>query len=268
MITHPLKRLPQIVTLALCVALLGGCGAAQRDTLVQVSTIDALLAGQYDGQITCGQVLRKGGFGLGTFDALEGEMVVLDGRVYQIKADGKVYTPGPDTPTPFATVCRFEADTRFTLPVGTTWDQMQAELDTRLGNVNYFYAVKVTGRFATMKTRSVPAQRKPYPELAEVAKGQSVFDFTDTRGTLVGFRCPPYVKGLNVPGYHVHYLTHDRKAGGHVLDLTFAEPTVVEIDRCDRFELLLPPNAEALRDLDLSKDRGKALHEVERGGKK
>ncbi|MBI1374334.1 MAG: acetolactate decarboxylase [Phycisphaera sp.] len=246
---------------------IGGAGAP-HDTLTQVSTIDALLAGQYDGHISCGEMLRHGGFGLGTFDALDGEMVVLGGHVYQVRSDGHVYTPGPDTPTPFATVCRFRADDRLVVEAGTTWEALQQQIDARLGNVNYFYAVKLTGRFKVMKTRAVPAQAKPYPELADAAKGQSVFDMTEVSGTLVGFRCPPYVTGMNVPGYHVHFLTDDRRAGGHVLDLELANTAVCEIDRLDRYEVLLPSDPEALRQLDLSKDRGKELNDVERGGGK
>ena len=85
-----------------------------------------------------------------------------------------------------------------------------------------FYAVMIQGEFSYVKTRSVPAQEKPYPPLAEVTKNQPTFEFTDVTGTMVGFRCPPYVTGINVPGYHLHFLTDDRTAGGHLLEFTVA----------------------------------------------
>jgi acetolactate decarboxylase len=49
------------------------CAQAQdnRDLLYQVSTIDALLSGIYDSVATVGDVLNHGGFGLGTFDAVD-----------------------------------------------------------------------------------------------------------------------------------------------------------------------------------------------------
>jgi acetolactate decarboxylase len=74
----------------------------------------------------------------------------------------------------------------------------------------------VDGRFEYVRTRSVPRQRIPYPPLAEVVKDQPVFELSAVRGSLVGFRFPDYAQGLNVAGYHFHFITADRSAGGHV----------------------------------------------------
>lgn len=62
-------------------ALLTGCtgNTPAQDTLYQVSTLDSLMQGVYDGELMLEELLQRGDFGIGTFDALDGEMVILDG---------------------------------------------------------------------------------------------------------------------------------------------------------------------------------------------
>lgn len=82
----------------------------QNDVLYQVSTIDALLEGLYDGELTIKELKEKGDTGLGTFNTLDGEMIVIDGEVYQIRADGLAYLADDTMRTPFAAVTGFVAD--------------------------------------------------------------------------------------------------------------------------------------------------------------
>ena len=250
------------LSVAITLALISGC-AAPRNSITQFGSIDALLAGAYDGQVSCGSLTRRGNLGLGTFDQLDGEMVVLDGRVYQVRSDGKVYSPAAGATTPFAAVVRFEPDQSRTVNNAATFQQFQEQLDATLPSTNVVCAFRVTGRFQQMKTRSVPAQTKPYAPLIEASRRQSVFELGQCRGTLVGFRLPGFVKGINVPGYHVHFLTADRNAGGHVLDFML-EGGVLELAICSRIELLLPTDATALKDIDFSRDRAHELEKVEK----
>jgi len=238
-------------------------GASAQDTVMQVSTIDALVAGVYDGTMSCGRLLQYGDFGIGTFDRLEGEMVVLDGTVYQAKVDGKVYTPDGKTTTPFAAVCRFGADCTFDVRKGMDFKALEEAIDASISNKNLFYAIKVQGTFSYMKTRSVPAQDKPYPPLAEITKHQSIFEKRNIPGTIVGFRCPVYVKGINVPGYHLHFISDDRTWGGHILALETGTGTCA-IDRCNELLMVLPEEGEEFKAVDLSKDRSTELHQVEK----
>jgi acetolactate decarboxylase len=127
--------------------------------------------------------------------------------------------------------------------------------------MNIFYAVKLEGTFKMVKTRSVPRQSKPYKPLIEVAKKQPVFTFENVKGVMVGFRCPIFVKGINVPGYHLHFLTDDRKGGGHVLDFK-TDDIELKICRVLNFRMLLPDN-EAFFKTNLSIDREKELKKVE-----
>ncbi len=234
----------------------------RNDELVQVSTIDALLGGIYDGEVNIGQLLKSGNFGLGTFNSLDGEMVTLDGICYQIKADGKAYRVNSAIKTPFAAVTFFETDIKVICKDTLNLDQLQQKIDSLIPSVNYIYAVKITGCIINATARSVPSQKSPYRPLVEVTRDQPVFSFTNTKGTLVGFRCPQYVNGLNVPGFHLHLLTEDGKAGGHLLSLT-ADSITVEIDQSDSYRIMLPHDKE-FSSADLTNNKKEELKKVER----
>jgi len=224
----------------IAVALAAGCASpAERDVLYQVSTLDALAEGAYDGHVTISELRRHGDFGIGTFDALDGEMVVLDGRVYQIRADGKAQRAGSETTTPFAEVTFFEADHTGSIEGPFDREELERLLDHLLPAENVFYAIKIEGTFAYVKTRSVPKQTKPYSRLAEATQGQPTFEFENVRGTMVGFRCPPGAGGGEGGGWHLHFITADRTAGGHVLELRI-EKVRIEIDYTYGLRVVLP----------------------------
>ncbi len=249
-------------TVGLCL-LLSGCVTPVRNTVLQASTIDALLAGVYDGDMSCRRLLKNGNFGIGTFDRLDGEMVLLDGNMYQIKADGKVYEPDPSVKTPFATICQFNADSAISIKTGSDYETIENLINEYAPNQNLFYAIKITGQFRFMKTRSVPGQQKPYPPLKEVTRNQPEFNMKSISGTIVGFRCPPYVKGINVPGYHLHFISGDRTQGGHILSFEIADGKC-EIDVFNQYLLMLPVNTKEFAETNLSRDRSKELTDVER----
>lgn len=235
---------------------------AKGDTLTQVSTINALLKGIYDGEVTCGELKKAGDFGLGTFNGLDGEMVAVDGRIYQVNSKGKAFLMADDIKTPFAAVTFFEPDKVFPLKSGMDLNTFESFVDSKIPTENIFYAIKIKGSFSKIITRSVPRQSKPYPLLLDVVKGQPEFTFKDVEGVIVGFRSPPYVKGVGVPGYHLHFLTEDRKAGGHILKLVVKD-AVLEIDFTSDFFLKLPGD-DAFYNTNLSEDQAKALKKVEK----
>jgi acetolactate decarboxylase len=247
------------------VLLLGGCSSThcpqERDMLYQVSTIDALLKGNYDGDKTLGSLKNHGDFGIGTFNAIDGEMLLLDGTSYQIKSDGKVYEAPAEMKTPFACVTFFDAEDTFIIESGT--DYAKFAKDSRMYFLpNYFYAVKIEGTFKMIKARSVPAQSKPYPLLTEVVKTQPVFELKDVKGTLAGFCTPSFFKGINVTGLHMHFISDDRKSGGHVLDFQLTEG-FLKTDKTANIYLSLPDSPE-FSAMDLSNDMEKDLNKVEK----
>ncbi len=258
-----MKRVSRLVAAIFLVAACG-CSSApvDRDVVFQASTLDALMAGAYDGQMTCGELRGHGDLGLGTFDALDGEMVVLDGTVYRVRADGRAEVVDDRTGTPFAVVTPFDADIALAISEPLDYGQLQERLNGAMPTANAFYALRVEGHFDYVKTRSVPRQRKPYPPLVEVVKDQPTFEFRDVRGTMVGFRFPSSMQGLNVPGYHLHFLTEGRTAGGHVLECEVGAVTA-EIDEAMRFTMVLP-DTEEFRRLNLTGGASADVEKVER----
>ena len=178
--------------------------------------------------------------------------------------EGEVHAVPDEMTTPFAVVTFFEPD--MILPDMHDMDlgRIEAYLDEHLPTPNIFYAVTVEGQFRYVKTRSVPEQRKPYPPLLEVTKNQPTFALREVQGVMVGFRCPEYMRGINVPGYHFHFLTAEKDAGGHVLEVEI-EKAVASIDYVSGISLVLP-SQEGFYLLDFSRE-GEAereLMEVER----
>jgi len=250
---------------AICLAaLLGGCSQPQhkRDVIFQSSTIISLLKGIYDGDTTCEELKKHGDFGIGTFNGLDGEMVVLNGKIHQIRADGSAHRAPSSLRTPFVVLTFFEPD--LTLPVDTFSSQaeLQKFLDNRLPTKNIFYAIKMQGAFDYVRTRSVPRQSKPYRRLAEVVTDQSIFDFRNIRGTIVGFRMPQFLGGMNIPGYHFHFITQDNTAGGHLVECA-ARNLKAEVDCTHALFITLPRGSEFYQ-LDASKDDQKEVEKVER----
>ncbi len=259
-----MKIVRLVPVLVMCAAVLLGCAALDRprDTLFQVSTIDALLLGMYDGDATIGDVSRHGDFGIGTFAALDGEMVLLDGSFFQITSDGNAHPVPPDAQTPFCAVTFFEPDLSFSVPEAVDYPRFQEYVAGRLPTENIFYAVRVDGTFDEIRVRSVPRQEKPYPLLTDVVKNQPVYTFREVKGTLVGFVCPSYAKGVNVVGWHLHFIADDRRVGGHVLAFSAGDLTV-KIDETPNFSLHLPTDAQ-FYGADFSGDTNDAVKRVEK----
>ena len=251
-----------LLAIAICVF---GCSHPQenKDILFQTSTINALLEGVYDGEITFQELKQHGDFGLGTVNCLDGEMIGLEGKFYQIKADGIAYLIDDSMKTPFACVTFFEPDKSVLLdePINN-YGQLRGYLDNLLTTKNIFYAIKIEGVFRYLKTRSVPKQNKPYLLLAEVVKNQPTFEFHNVAGTIVGFCCPAYVEGINVPGYHLHFITRDKKAGGHLLESQM-QNVKIEIDYTSEFYMVLPEGGEFYK-VDLTEEKQKELEKVEK----
>jgi acetolactate decarboxylase len=223
-----------------------------RHTMFQTSLMSALLDGVYDGDMTVGELLQHGDFGLGTFNALDGEMVVLDSVCYQLRGSGRASIARPDQRTPFAVLTRFVASISTTLPENQTRQEVSDLIHTLIPSENYLYAIRVTGDFQWVRTRTAARQHKPYPPLVAATRGEPVVQFDDISGVVAGFRTPLYEQGIGVPGGHVHFLTADRTQGGHVLDYLIRRGT---LEVCLGTDLHLSlPLTEAFRTANLTPD--------------
>lgn len=225
-----------------------GCShpPCSRNAVFQNAPINALLAGCYSGTMSVKDLEKRGDFGIGTLDALDGEMVVLDHVFYQIKPDGKACRLKGEETSPFATLTFFKNWKEFSSGSKMNYPELTAYLDQKLPSENLIYAVRIEGKFPLLKVRSAARQDKPYPVLTEAITEQKIYELKDQEGTLVGFRFPPYVEGINVPGYHFHFLSKDKAVGGHVLDLEVENPRV-QVDEVSVLSMELPVAGEFLK---------------------
>lgn len=218
-----------------------GCANTLRpkplDTLVQLGTFEKLDRGEYAGLYPTALVGGGNSFGIGTFDGLDGEMVVLDGVIYHAHADGQVTAARPHDITPFATVTQFRAEQSFDMPSPLTgYPAVQAFLTERLPNQEQMIAIRIHGMFATLKLRAPRKQTRPYGSLSEALKTQGVFSATRIEGTMVGFRLPSYLGTSVTVGYHFHFVSDDHRVAGHVLDAS-TEGAKVDVTTLERLDL-------------------------------
>lgn len=208
--------------------------------LFQVSTIEALLHGAYDGDVTVAELTGRGDLGLGTFNALDGELVLADGVLYRAAHDGSVHPAEPERRSPFALVTTFQPGVEIYVGVAQDIDALLSQVAPQSSTCA---AVRIEGRFEHIRLRSVAPQRKPYPPLADVLAEQRVFEEDDIEGVVVGFCFPAHEGRLNLPGRHLHFLSSDRTRGGHVLSCRPAE-CVVRVDHEAEIEVELPPGVQ------------------------
>jgi len=233
-----------------------------RDQITQISVMNALMLGNYQGTTTMETLLQAGNFGLGTLDSLDGELIVLDGQAWQAKSDGSIHRCDRAMLTPFAVVTPFEAEEKFDCPPAGSLEQLEELLKARLPGKDAFVAVRVEGKFQSIFLRAVPRQTPPFRPLAEVVKEQSQWQRTDLIGTLIGIRCPDWVTGIGIPGFHWHFLSQDCQSGGHVFDCQIQSGTV-SFDRCRTWTIHLDDSLESSR-YDLDQDLSREIQQVER----
>ena len=232
----------------------------ERDVLYQVSTIDALVMGAYEGVQPAGVLEKHGDFGIGTFEALDGEMIAVDGRFYQVTSDGAVHMVDPSVLVPFATVTFFDNDSTILVSGSRNLSTFTNGIDKGLPSKNLIYAIRADATFPEMVVRAIPRQEKPYPPLTEAATHQVVTRLENTSGTIVGFYLPAFMKGVNMPGYHLHYISSDRKSGGHVLDFTPPDtPVMVIIDQTPDFSMSAPTTGD-FAEMNFSRDVSAGSH--------
>ncbi len=238
-------------------------GERDSHVLFQTSTIAALLDGAYDGDLSFDELAEHGDLGLGTLNGLDGEMIALNGRFYRADVEGTIHPVDAAERTPFAVVTQFEPTIDARLAGLFTHEQLLERLDELIRDDTASCAIRVDGRFDQVRLRSVPRQVPPYRPLAEVVADQHVFELADVSGTMLGFRFPAYAEGIEVGGYHLHFIDDDRSRGGHVLDSRSRELRV-RVDLSGELRVELPPGVE-LGDPSVAAATHRAVDRVERG---
>jgi acetolactate decarboxylase len=232
-----------------------------RSRIYLCAPVNALVEGIYKENIPLAEIKKHGDFGLGTFNDLDGEMVMLDGHVYQITSEGRVTVIDDNALTPFACVTFYEPLSHDEIDGEMDYDAFLKWLNSLLPSPNLFYAIRINGVFAHVKARSVPKQDS-YRPLVEVAKEQATFDFYDVEGTLAGFFTPSFMASLNVPGLHLHFLSADLRRGGHLLKCV-PRKVRVGVQMIDTLELSLPISLDYLT-WDFSRSINQDLDKAEK----
>ncbi len=212
-------------------ALVASPAQATDDHVHQVGTYDYLTQPDFTGLAPLGMAIDGRTLGLGTFADLDGEFVLVAGTPYRVGTDGTPTVIDPSVSTPFAQAVDFRADASGPVAPGTTCAELGPVITNLAGRGNGIVAVRVRGTFTNLLTRSVPRQSLPYPSLAEVVAGQTEFPLGEQRAVLVGFWQGDDLKGIGQPGLHLHGVTADRSAGGHVLSCTLGGDVQVSVQR-------------------------------------
>ncbi|EFN55738.1 hypothetical protein CHLNCDRAFT_134073 [Chlorella variabilis] len=236
----------------------------QSSELHLTSPIIGLVEGLLTGETTIGEVLCKGDFGIGTLNHLDGEVVILDGVAYQQGWQGRCRLVDDAEKTPFMTVTRWQPGRAVTVPLSARMDRAQllAELERHFPSPNLFYAIRLTGRFESLRARSVKKQKVDRP-LVAVAKDQAVFELGAGSGTLVGFWSPPFMgSALTVPGFHLHFLSEDKMQGGHLLEAVLLEGEA-QIQALHHTDTDLP-KTQTFLGADLTRDPAEDLESAEK----
>jgi acetolactate decarboxylase len=233
---------------------------ATKHTLYQVSTATALVEGIYQGAVSVGTLRKYGDLGLGTFEDLDGEMVIVDGLVYQARSDGSVQAVEDDVLSPFAAVTDFTPGQPVILPDCPDFGHLASRLDSLRSSENLFYAVRVDGQFEYIHTRAMRQTKEGVP-LLRAAAIQPEFEFRNITGSLVGFWTPEFAKTLNVPGYHLHFISSDRSHAGHLLQCR-GNNLRLQIQTEANYHLVLPETSDFLK-ANLKRDPTGALAQAE-----
>ena len=238
--------------------------AQDRETVYQVALLQSLTQGYYDGIIKVSELKQHGDTGIGTFEGVNGEMIVIDGKVYQALGDGTVKEADDNETVPFSNVSFFDSDISVDLKDINDMASFKAEFDKTVNEKgkNMFYLVKVSGTFDKMLVRSELKQEKPYKSLDKALEtDQREFTYENVTGTVVGLYCPDYMGGLNAAGWHFHFISDDRTKGGHMLDLSF-KSAKAELDITPSFDMTLSDNSE-FQSMELAKNVDNAIKKVE-----
>ena len=238
-------------------------GEREPHVLFQTSTIGALLQGAYDGDLSFAELAGQGDLGLGTLNGLDGEMIALDGDFYRADVGGRVNRVAPTERTPFAIVTRFEPAIEEQIAGPLSHIDLLARLDELIPAGSASCAIRLDGSFERVRARSVPRQQPPYRPLTEVVAEQHEFELDEVEGTMLGFRFPSYVEGIEVAGYHLHFIDAARERGGHVLDSRPASLRA-RLDPSNDLHVELPPGVD-LGDPGLSAQTHAALARAEGG---
>ncbi len=237
------------------VLFLTGCGSSDTspvtrdvtehtDLIFHYSVLKALDNGVLEGFLTVDELKKYGDLGIGTYNSLDGEMILLDHEVYRVYPDGQIVKPGDETLIPYTIVSFFEADDTLHMDGEIDYPSLIKHAEGMLPSKNLFYAFRISGNFEYMKCGGVAKQERPYDEsLLEILADRPVYEAENIAGTLVGFWCPEYIGDINTVGFHLHFISDDHSLGGHLMEFR-ATSLKIEFDAKFQYKIVLPETEE------------------------
>jgi acetolactate decarboxylase len=230
-----------------------GCSSGENDMIFHYSVLKALDNGVLEGNMKVGELKQHGDFGLGTYNKLYGEMVILDHVVYRVLPEGKIVEPDDETLTPYSVLTFYHQDDTLSMNGEINYPALKAYVDRRIPSRNLFYAFRISGEFKYIKCGGASLQEKPYVRsLVEMLGDRPVYEGTNIKGTLVGFWCPVYIGDINTSGFHLHFLSDDHSLGGHLMEFT-ASSLTIGYDVKSAYKILFP-DTEDFRKATFRKD--------------
>jgi alpha-acetolactate decarboxylase len=233
------------------------------NALFQYSVVTALMDGVASNGLPLHSLLQYGDHGLGTFRYMGGEMIIIDGQIYSMRSNGSVSLISPseqtDTITPYAMVTRFSPTVTKEVKLGGK-DELEAFLTNLMPRTrNNYLAFRIDGVFKSVTVRAAGPQKEKGEGLVAVCARQTVFELEPEegggiKGTIIGFRSPAFLQGVSVAGDHLHFITKDRKRGGHMLGFETEGKVEVQVAGMWKVELEFPKDDEEFDQAKLKGD--------------
>ncbi|MBE6741144.1 MAG: acetolactate decarboxylase [Ruminococcaceae bacterium] len=239
----------------------------KSNAIYQVSTLQALALGYTRPVATVKELLEHGDTGLGTFENVDGEMIILDGVCYQAKQDGSIESSDDEAGVPFAVAGFVSGGRSFNMGEMPNIDSIKTELTLKIEEdfgLNSIHIARIDGFFETIHARAGAPYRSQHVSLKDIlSKTQKDFSFEKTYGTLVCVYYPDYMDGINASGWHMHFVSKDRKSGGHVFEVAMSSGECL-LQKMDRIEIQLPREA-AFDTYSLKEASNDEIAKVEQG---
>ena len=238
-------------------------------TMYQVSTLQALALGYSRSVITVEELLKHGDTGLGTFEDVNGEMILIDGRCFRATNDGSVTEAEMTRGVPFASVSYIKDERKFDISGITNIAKLKDALNLKIEEdfgLNSMHLCRIDGEFNCVKARSETGRHSHHISLKEVLDGnQKDFVFDNIKGSLVCVYHPDYMDGINAPGWHFHFVSEDRTKGGHVFEIDLKKASV-SLCKITGIQIQLPKEP-AFDTYSLKQASANEIKQVEQGSK-
>lgn len=236
--------------------------------LRQYGITSAMAGGIYEGDLTVKELLSWGDFGIGAPNYLNGELTVVDGKAWHtvVGKESPEETAEADDAEKLAHAfaLRFSPDFSFELEGVVDQRSMEERISAQLDNPNGMYAFRITGKFEQMSTRAFPPLPKDcHTPTSELMGREHVFEYADTEGIIVTTWIPAWLDGINIPGYHSHFISTDGTQGGHVLSFTGRD---MKVEVCIVTGLCLSVQySDEFRRFNFNKVSSDDIHRLEAG---